>query len=98
MKNYVGQKFTANLLKDKEGFGGIMTFFDDRLEFEAFFKDQLPHKLVIRYGDIHKVAAVMTCGIIPNGLNVWTDEGETFRFAIWHRKKIAAFLRGKAGV
>lgn len=98
MKNYAGQHFTANLLREKEGLGGIMTFFDDRLEFEAFFKDQLPGKLVIRYRDIHKVAPVMTFGIIPNGLNVWLDDGELYRFAIWHRKKIASFLRGKAGV
>ncbi len=98
MKSYVGQTLTANYLQGKEGFGGVMRFFDDRLEFEAYFQDQFPGKLVIRYGDIHKVAAVMTCGIIPNGLNVWTDDGELRRFAVWHRKKIAAFLRAKAGV
>ena len=98
MKTFVGQTLTANVIMGKEGFGGTLQFFDDRMEFDPFFKDQLPHKLVIRYKDIHKVAAVMTCGIMPNGLNVWTDDGELHRFAVWHRKKIAAFLRAKAGV
>ena len=98
MKNYAGQRFTANLIKEKEGIGGIMAFYDNRLEFEAFFEDQLPQKLVIPYGEIEKVAAVMTCGLIPNGLNLWMEDGELLRFSIWHRKKIAAFLREKAGI
>ena len=98
MKTFVGQTFTANVLMDKEGFGGKLCFFDDRMEFEAFFKDQLPGILVIYYRDIHKVGAVMTCGIMPNGLNVWTEDGKLHRFAVWHRKKIAAFLRAKAGI
>ena len=98
MKSFVGQSLTANVIMGKEGFGGKLQFFDDRLEFEAFFQDQFPGKLVIRYGEIHKVGAVMTCGIMPNGLNVWTEDGKLHRFAVWHRKKIAAFLRAKAGV
>lgn len=36
MKNFSGQKLTANFLRGKEGFGGILSFFDDRMEFEAF--------------------------------------------------------------
>ena len=98
MKTYVGQSVTANYLQDKEGFGGKLRFFDDRMEFEAFFKDQLPGILVIYYRDIHKVGSVMTCGIMPNGLNVWMEDGKLHRFAVWHRKKIAAFLRAKAGI
>ncbi|MBR5263746.1 MAG: hypothetical protein IKV50_03525 [Clostridia bacterium] len=98
MKNYVGQRLTANLIREKEGIGGIMAFYDNRLEFEAFFEDQLPQKLVIPYSGIEKVGAVMTCGLIPNGLNLWMEDGDLLRFAVWHRKKIAAFLREKAGV
>ena len=60
--------------------------------------DVIEDKTVIPYGEIEKVAAVMTCGLIPNGLNLWMEDGELLRFAIWHRKKIAAFLREKAGI
>lgn len=98
MKNFSGQKLTANFLRGKEGFGGILSFFDDRMEFEAFFADQLPGKQVIFYRDIESVKTSLTCGIIPNGLTVADDEGNVYPYAVWHRKKIAVFLRGKAGL
>ena len=98
MKSYAGQRFTANFLRGKEGYGGIMAFYDDRMEFEAFFEDQLPDKQVIYYRDIASVKTSFTCGIIHNGLTVEDVDGNVFPYAIWHRKKIAIFLREKAGI
>jgi hypothetical protein len=85
-------KVGANLFRGMELVGGWMHISRGNIRF-------LPHKmnlqnkpLEIRMHQIKELQKRNTLLVVPNGMKVILKNGKSYRFVVWNREKIMAFI------
>jgi hypothetical protein len=77
----------ANHFLNKESVGGWMYLTVDEIIFKSHSANIQVHKTIIPLAQIIQVKAVMTVGIIPNGLLIVTKGGKEERFVVNDRNR-----------
>jgi len=76
----------ANHFRNLEGVGGWIYLTDQRLLFRSHSMNIQRHELSIPLEKISEVKPCMTLGIIPNGLEIKTVDGQREKFVVEDRK------------
>jgi hypothetical protein len=76
----------ANHFRNLEGVGGWMYLTDQRLLFRSHSMNIQRHELLIPLQNISEVNPRMTFGIIPNGLEIKTVDGQREKFVVEDRR------------
>ena len=88
----------ANLFRGPEAVGGKLHFEETQLVFRSHAFNIQTGTTTIPYTDIVNVQPVNNLGFIPNGMLVTTKDGHKYKFVVWKRKELIAFLQEKAGL
>ena len=90
-------RFSSNLWRGLEAVGGRITVTNERLLFESNGVTLQGKPLAVAFGDIAKVAAFDSLGLIPNGMSVLCRSGEEHRFLLWDRDTVIMLLEEQRG-
>ncbi len=82
----------CNHFKGVEGVGGYFWLTDERVHFASHSINVQPHTWTTQLSDIRDVAAVMTLGLIDNGLHISTEKG-TERFVVNNSRAWAEMIQ-----
>ncbi|OWA33482.1 hypothetical protein B9G55_22755 [Saccharibacillus sp. O16] len=75
----------ANLFRGLEGVGGKIDITNERLFFNAHSLNFQRTPLEIWIRDIADIRKRSTWGLIPNGMQITTYNGETYKFVLYNR-------------
>ncbi|OWR29846.1 hypothetical protein CDO73_12220 [Saccharibacillus sp. O23] len=78
----------ANLFRGMEGVGGKIDITNERVIFKAHSLNFQREPLEIRISEIQHVGKRSTWGIIPNGMEIATRKGETYKFVLYNRGNV----------
>lgn len=92
------QVVAANLFRGREAVGGRLHFEEQQMVFKSHAFNIQTGDTTIVYTDIAQVHPRNTMGLVPNGISVIVKNGVEYRFVVWNRKEIMAFLKEKAGI
>lgn len=96
-KDFTNQKISANLWRNEVSFGGHLFFSEKSMRFASHSINIGQCNVEIFYADILKVEFVNYYGgIVPTGLQITTKDNSVYRFVVWKRKDVKAFLDYKA--
>ena len=89
------QVVAANLFRGKEAVGGHLHFEDQQMVFKSHAFNIQTGTTIIPYSDVQPVSNL---GFIPNCMLVSTKNGLQYKFVVWKRKELMAFIKEKAGL
>lgn len=86
-KNEILLSCGANHFKNGEAVGGKLYLLTDKLQFKSHNFNIQNHGLEIPLGQISQTRFFNTLGLIPNGLEIDTNDGQIEKFVVSDRKK-----------
>lgn len=92
MRDFTGQRISANLWRGREAVGGKLGFDTTGMTFEAHSINVHTGTTRIEYRDIAGLDTHRTLGIINNGLAVRLTDGTEHRFVLNKRSTVIEFL------
>ena len=97
VKDFTNQRIAANLFKGVyNSIGGHLTFYNDYMNFKSHAINFEQVDVNIKYEEIEKTELInFYLNLVQNGLKVTTKAGAEFKFVVWHRQEIKAFLDSK---
>lgn len=96
-KDFTNTSIGANLWKNEISLGGKIHFYENYFVFKSHAINLGQAEVTISYEDITDIQLVNYFGLAPTGLQITVKEKEVYRFVVWNRKKIKAFLEFKRG-
>ena len=85
----------ANLFRGAEAVGGKLHFSEVEMVFKSHAINIQTGETRISYSDIAKVGKRQTLLLVPNGMLVVMKDGKEYKFVIWNRKKVIAFIESR---
>lgn len=82
----------ANLFRGMEGVGGKIDVTNERVIFKAHSLNVQRQPLEIRISEIAHVGKRSTWGLIPNGMEIATRKGETYKFVLYNRGTVIKLI------
>ncbi|MCO6173952.1 GRAM domain-containing protein [Flavobacterium sp. NRK F10] len=76
----------ANHFKNGEAVGGKLYLLKDKLQFQSHNFNVQNHRLSINLNQIKEVSFYNALGLIPNGLEIKTTDGQTEKFVVNGRR------------
>lgn len=92
------QVVAANLFRGKEAVGGRLHFEEQQMVFKSHAFNIQTGTTIIPYSDVADVQPANNLGFIPNCMVVSTKNGLDYKFVVWKRKELMAFIKEKAGL
>jgi hypothetical protein len=83
----------ANLFRGWEGVGGVLYITDRRIRFESHRWNGRTGPTEIPLDVVTAVRPANNLGLIPNGMLVETEEGKSYRFVVWGRRRLIDLIR-----
>jgi hypothetical protein len=85
-------KVAANLFRGMESVGGHLYFGEDAMVFKSHALNIQTGDTHICYADIENVKKRNTLGLVPNGILVTMKDKTQYKFVVWKRNDIIAFI------
>lgn len=95
MKDYVNKHINANLRRGIQTYIGVLSFFEDGIEYKAKAANANINFGKILYSNIVEIKSTNTFGIVPNGILLKISDGQEFNFIVNNRKTVMTFLNSK---